>query len=111
MAKNSGKGNFLHGNSGRHGSERASEPPESMWTNPVARITPAANALAPLISPPVDGRRVPTRGRETPNAPATSMDAIAAYLRVRAAASSRHGSDSPESQLVVNDSVHKNKKK
>lgn len=41
-----------------------------------------------------------------PAAPAKRMDAIAAYLRVRAAASSRHGSDSPESQLVVNDSVY-----
>lgn len=69
-------------------------------------MTPAANALAPLIRPPFDGRKVPpTRGSETPAAPAIRMDAIAAYLRVRAAASSRHGSDSPVSQLVVNDSV------
>lgn len=41
-----------------------------------------------------------------PAAPAKRMDAIAAYLRVRAAASSRHGSDLPKSQLVVNDSVY-----
>ncbi|KAH0990160.1 hypothetical protein GBA52_001643 [Prunus armeniaca] len=46
MAKKPENGNLAHGNSGKHGLFNASDPPLSMCTNPVARMTPAAKALA-----------------------------------------------------------------
>jgi hypothetical protein len=46
IAKNPGKGNLDHGKSGKHGLLRASVPPASIWTKPVASMTPAAKALA-----------------------------------------------------------------
>ncbi|MFS8002958.1 hypothetical protein Hanom_Chr13g01208191 [Helianthus anomalus] len=71
-----------------------------MWTNPVARITPAAKALAAkkrLVSVLRNRRFLPINGMATPIMPAIRIAAIATNLRMRAAFSSRHDSKSGES--------------
>lgn len=77
----------------------------SMWTNPVARITPAAKALAAkkrLVSVLRNLRFFPINGMATPIIPAKRMEAMATNLRMRAAFSFRHESRSGNSlQLSI----------
>lgn len=105
MAKNPEKGNLDQGFSGRHESVRASVASGSMWTKPVARITPAAKALAAknkLESVRRNRRFFPTRGMAMPATPARRMVAIATILRARACLSSRHDTSTvPPRQIVV----------
>lgn len=91
-----------HGYSGRQGLDRASEPPDSMCTKPVARITPAAKALAATKRLPSVRRKLrclPTRGMAIPTTPAVRIEAIAMNLRMSASESSRQASNSVLSQL------------
>lgn len=105
MAKKPQKGNLDHGYLGRHGLDSASDPPDSMWTNPVARITPAAKALAATKRLPSVLRKLrffPTRGMAIPITPEMRIAAIAMYLRTSAAESSRQASsNSALWQLVL----------
>lgn len=105
MAKKPQKGNLDHGYSGRHGLDSASEPPDSMWTNPVARITPAAKALAATKRLPSVLRKLrffPTRGMAIPITPEVRIAAIAMYLRTNASESLRQASSNSELwQLVL----------
>lgn len=105
MAKNPANGNFDQGYSGKHGSESADVPPDSMCTNPVARITPAAKALAATKMLPSVRRNFlcfPTSGIAIPQTPATRIDAMATNLSVKAAESSRQDSNSIDWQLALN---------
>ena len=102
MAKNPAKGNLDHGYSGKHESVSASEASDSMWTNPVARITPAAKALAATKRLPSvwrKRRRFPKSGIAIPVIPAKRIDAIATNLRTNAVDSSRQSSTSVPPQL------------
>ena len=104
MANMPENGNFDQGYFGRQESESADEPSGSMWTNPVARMTPAAKALAAKkMFPSVRRNRrfFPTRGMATPDTPATRIAAMATNLRICAAESSRQFSKSVSPQLVV----------
>jgi hypothetical protein len=113
MATNPGNGKRRHGAAGRQGSVSASSASCSMWTKPVARITPAANAFTSTNAPPVEEeeeeapcpwQRRPTSGIATPVAPATSMVTTNTILSLSAAASSRHSTSSAPldgSQLAV----------
>ncbi|KAH1252610.1 hypothetical protein GmHk_04G009537 [Glycine max] len=103
MAKNPVKGNLDHGNEGRHGCWSASVASESMWTNPVARMTPAAKALAATKRLPSVRRCFRTSGMAIPAMPARRMEAMAKNLRSNAADSSRHSSNSapPQLELVI----------
>lgn len=104
IAKNPAKGNLDHGNIGKHGSDNASEPSGNMWTNPVARITPAAKALAATKRFPSvcrNRRFFPTRGSAIPAIPAARMEQIAIIFKILAAESSRQASSSIPPQLVV----------
>uniref|UniRef100_A0A0A9HP79 Uncharacterized protein n=1 Tax=Arundo donax TaxID=35708 RepID=A0A0A9HP79_ARUDO len=97
MATNPGNGNRRHGAAGRQGLESACSASCSMWTNPVARMTPAANALAATnaaLSVRSTRRFRPARGRPTPSTPATSIDAMATSFSRSATASSRHSAPS-----------------
>jgi len=79
MATKPVKGNFPHGFSLRQGEVKLSYASGSMWTNPVARITPAAKALT-MKNMSFLGLRAGilllSNGRLTPRAPATSTEAI-----------------------------------
>lgn len=106
IAKNPVKGNFLHGYDGRHGSLSASDASLSMWTKPVARMTPAAKALAAtkrLLSVRRNRQCFPTRGMATPAKPQMRMEAMATNLRTNAADSLRQRSKSvpPQVEFVM----------
>lgn len=104
MAKNPGNGNFDQGYLGKQGSERASVPPESMWTKPVARITPAAKALAATKRLPSVRRNLrclPMSGIAMPATPASRIEAMAMSFNFNAAGSSRQISSSEDWQLVL----------
>lgn len=113
MAKNPAKGNLDQGLVGRQGSERALVAAESMCTKPVARMTPAAKALAAtkrLLSVRRKRHCFPTKGMAIPTTPAIRIDPIAMTLRTSAADSSRSLSESVPPQVVLDmdaDSVWK----
>lgn len=95
--KNSENGNFDQGYSGKHESVSADVASGNMWTKPVARMTPAAKALAAkkvLESVRRKRRFLPNKGMATPASPAVRMAAIATILRRNAADSSRHAANS-----------------
>ncbi|KAH1244581.1 hypothetical protein GmHk_06G015168 [Glycine max] len=102
MAKKPVKGNLDHGNAGRHGWRSALVASESMCTNPVARMTPAAKALAATKRLPSVRRKrrcFPMSGMAIPAMPERRMEAMATNLRTNAADSSRHSSNSAPPQL------------
>ena len=101
IAKNPAKGNLDQGRLGRHSLVRFSDASGSMCTNPVARMTPAANDLAAVNRLPSVARKLfrrPSKGMVIPVAPATMIEAIATSFRFSAAESSRHNSDESELQ-------------
>lgn len=106
MAKNPANGNFDHGYSGRQEFDRALVPPDNMWTNPVARIMPAANALRAMNRLPSVLRNFlcfPTSGIAIPRTPAIRMQAMATSLSLKAVAESLHEASRSfnESQSLV----------
>jgi hypothetical protein len=87
MAMKPVKGNFPHGFSLRQGDVNLSKASGSMWINPVAKITPAANALI-MKKISCSGLRVgtllPSNGMLTPTAPVKRMVTIEAILYLSA---------------------------
>ncbi|KAH0850072.1 hypothetical protein HID58_095810 [Brassica napus] len=82
MATKSVMGKSPHGDSSpRHGLVRLSVASGRMWTKPVAKITPAANAFTNMKKLLSDLR--PKIGKQTPNTPATKMEKIAPILYLR----------------------------
>ncbi|CAA6672808.1 unnamed protein product [Spirodela intermedia] len=98
MAKKPGKGNADQGKRGRQGSVNASCESARTWTNPVARMTPAANAFETTKRPDSARRNrqlVPTRGSVTPATLETRITAMAIIFNLSAASSSLHSAASP----------------
>ncbi|CAA7402913.1 unnamed protein product [Spirodela intermedia] len=101
---NPGKGNSDHGQCGRQGLVRASCPSGSMWTNPVARMTPAAKALirANVLESVLRNRRFrPNRGIAIPTTLVVRITAIATNFNRKASASSLQSSALPSEQSVL----------
>lgn len=105
IAMKPAKGKVDQGISGRQGLDNADMASGSMWTNPVARMTPAAKALMAkkkLESVLRSRQFLPTSGTADPRVPARKMEAMATILRIRAVFSSRHASNSGDPlQLLV----------
>ena len=104
IAINPEKGKRDHGISGRQEFVNDSVASGNMCTNPVAKMTPAAKALvAKRKLESVFRRRqfLPINGIAIPMIPVRRMVAMATNLRMRAVLSSRHGSVSIESQILV----------